>query len=220
MSLNKTNTNFGALLKLNTNLLADAMNRNGAMDYLIKPLSNNTQVIGRAYTVDLRPGDNLYLHHALYTANAGDVLVINGKSNVDNAYLGELMVMAAHERNLGGIVLDGLVRDRDFIEQVDFPVFAKGFVPNGPYKDGPGKVNSVISCGGVTVYPGDIIYGDRDGVVVIPQNQLQETVNKANEKLLYEEKRIEELKEIRKRKDSGEADIEVPPPSWLANKIK
>jgi 4-hydroxy-4-methyl-2-oxoglutarate aldolase len=86
MSLNKTNTNFGALLKLNTNLLADAMNRNGAMDYLIKPLSNNTQVIGRAYTVDLRPGDNLYLHHALYTANAGDVLVINGKSNVDNAY--------------------------------------------------------------------------------------------------------------------------------------
>ena len=74
----------------------------------------------------------------------------------------------AREKKAAGMVTDGLVRDIEGIIDVGLPVFARGSTPNSPYKDGPGEINCPVSCGGVTVNPGDIIVGDIDGVVVVP----------------------------------------------------
>src|SRR5699024_10279636 len=113
--------------------------------------------------VDLRPGDNLFLHQAIYLGSKGYVLVVDGKGHTKNAYLGDLMANTAKAMGIEGVVIDGLVRDKDELKELNFPIFSKGFIPNGPFKDGPGEVNNTISCGGTTVNPGDLIVGDING---------------------------------------------------------
>src|SRR3546814_15588494 len=96
-------------------------------------------------------------HHAMDTAEPVDVIVVDGRGDLSNALSGENMVMWCERRGLGGVVVDGSMRDVDSIAKMTFPVYAAGYQPNGPYKDGPGEINVPISCGGVTVNPGEII---------------------------------------------------------------
>jgi 4-hydroxy-4-methyl-2-oxoglutarate aldolase len=206
--------------RFSSSLLSDAMERTGSMDYKIKPLTGKRQLVGTAFTVRLKPGDNLYLHQAIYSAQPGHVLVVDGKGNSENAYLGELMALAARERGITGIIIDGLIRDKGFLETMDFPIFAKGFIPNGPFKEGPGELNVTVSCGGTSVIPGDLVFGDEDGVVIVPHNKIEEVFTKAEKKLAYEKNRIEEINQIAKNKKDGIGPTELPPPSWLAEMIK
>lgn len=152
-----------------TGNVCDAMDRFGALDHRIKPLSPAMRCTGSALTVRTRPGDNLMVYKGLETAQAGDVLVIATYEYTTTSVLGELVCMMARARGLAGIVTDGMVRDVAGILDVGLPVFARGATPNSPYKDGPGEVNGSISCGGVAIHPGDIIVGDGDGVVVVPR---------------------------------------------------
>ena len=147
-------------------VIADEMNRLGCMDARIKPL-NRTSLLGVAFTVKARAGDNLMLHRALDMAAPGDVIVVDGQGDLSNAITGENMMMWAHRRQLAGVIVDGAMRDRDALGNMEFPVFAAGIQPKGPYKNGPGEINVPICCGGVVIYPGDIIVGDEDGVVAI-----------------------------------------------------
>ncbi|MEW9674566.1 RraA family protein, partial [Ammoniphilus sp. 3BR4] len=165
--------------RLNTTLLTDALGCTGSMDYRIKPVAAGMKVVGTAMTVSLRPGDNLFLHQAIHSGKEGYVLVADGKGHTENAYLGELMAGAAKALGLEGIVIDGLVRDKEALTELNFPIFAKGFIPNGPLKDGPGELNAPISCGGVPVQPGDLIFGDEDGVIVVPREKIEEAIEKA-----------------------------------------
>ena len=194
--------------RLNTSLLGDAMGRSGAMDYTIKPVSPDMKIIGTAMTVMMRAGDNLFLHKAISIAGQGYVLVADGKGHIENAYLGELMAETAKLQGLEGIVIDGLVRDKEELIELDFPIYTKGFTPNGPHKDGPGEINTPISCGGVTVHPGDLVVGDSDGVVIVPRNKIEEVITNAEKKLEYENRR---KLEIRK----GELE-----PSWLKSTME
>ncbi|MFP7477952.1 RraA family protein [Terribacillus saccharophilus] len=203
--------------KLNTTLLADVMGCTGAMDYRIKPVSSGMEFVGTAMTVSLRPGDNLFLHQAIYSAKKGHVLVVDGKGHTNNAYLGELMASSAKAIGVEAVVIDGLVRDKKALEELKFPIYSKGFNPNGPYKDGPGEVNKVISCGGVRVIPGDLIVGDDDGVVVVPADRIDEVLYKASEKLEYEENR---LKTIAQYANMEQPDPMSLAPKWLESKIK
>ncbi|MDQ0880564.1 RraA family protein [Peribacillus sp. V2I11] len=206
--------------KLNTTLIADALydSDTGVMDYKVKPVSSGMKVIGTAMTVDMIAGDNLILHHAIYAGSEGYVLIADGKGHKGNAYLGELMAGAAHAVGLEGIIIDGFVRDKEALCELGFPIFAKGFTPNGPYKDRPGEVNTTITCGGVTVHPGDLVIGDEDGVVVVSQVKIEDVFSRAEKKLAYEQKRLEEIAEYgsNRKQDDTEGNIE---PSWLKSEI-
>lgn len=193
---------------LNTTLLSDVMGCAGAMDYAIKPVASGMKVFGTAMTVSLRPGDNLFLHKAISIGQKGYVLVADGKGHVANAYLGELMAEAAKTLGLEGIIIDGAARDREALCELNLPIFCKGFVPNGPHKDGPGMLNTPVSCGGVAVQPGDLIVGDDDGVVVVPRDMIENVLGLAEKKADYEEKRKQAIR-------SGNVE-----PGWLKAKME
>nr|WP_264741179.1 RraA family protein [Cytobacillus firmus] len=206
--------------KLNTTLISDALGCTGSMDYKVKPVSSGMKVVGTALTIEMRAGDNLFLHQGIYCGGEGYVLVADGKGHTGNAYLGELMAGAAKALGLEGIVIDGLVRDKEMLSNIGLPIFAKGFIPNGPFKDGPGAINIPISCAGVTVHPGDLIVGDEDGVVVIPKEKIENVLVKAEAKLKYEEKRLQTIASYEERRKQGDTDRISIAPEWLAEKIK
>ena len=188
--------------------IADAMGRFGAMEYTIKPIAQGMRVVGPALTVKLRPGDNLMAHQAIALAEPGDVIVIDANGNVTNAVWGEIMSCAALKRGIAGLVIDGAIRDRMAIIERGFPVFAKAVIPTACDKDGPGEVNVPISCGGCFVTPGDLVVGDDDGVVVVPQGQLAEVLKKGQDIQTKEEARMKEI-------GSGKVI-----PAWLGKTMK
>ncbi|MBY0496663.1 MAG: RraA family protein [Cyanobacteria bacterium] len=160
-------------------VIGDEMNRLGCMNARIKPL-NQVPLLGVAFTVKARAGDNLMLHRALDMAIPGDVIVVDGQGDLSNAISGENMMMWAQRRKLAGVIVDGAMRDRDAIRNMQFAVFAAGIQPKGPYKNGPGEINVPICCGGVVIYPGDIIVGDEDGVVAVRPNDAPAVCKRAH----------------------------------------
>lgn len=204
---------------LNSTLLSDAQNLSRVMDYRIRPVSRNSSIAGTAVTVDLSPGDNLYLHQAIYLGEQGYVLVVDGKDHKSNAYLGELMALAAEAKGLSGIIIDGLVRDKSVLQNMNIPIFAKGFIPSGPHKNGPGQINTPISCGGVIVNPGDLVIGDEDGVTIVPRGKINEVFTRAKVKEGYEKERLNKINLYIKKKEAGQYPGELEP-SWMNEKIK
>ena len=140
---------------------------------------NNVPLLGPAFTVKVPAGDNLMFHRALDIAQPGDVLVIDGGGGTDRALCGEIMVRYAMHRKLGGFVVNGYIRDSEAIANLDFPVYALGKSPNGPYKNGPGEIGVPVVAGGIAILPGDILAGDFDGVAVIRQEAALEVAKKA-----------------------------------------
>ena len=152
--------------------VGDVMGRSCAMNPRIHLVSSpKAQIMaGPALTVKARGGDNLALHAALNMAQEGDVIVVSNEHDMTRALLGEVMMAFLYKvKKIAGIILDGPIRDIDEIGHWDFPVYATGTTPGGPYKEGPGEINVPISCGEISVNPGDIILADPDGIVVIPR---------------------------------------------------
>lgn len=166
--------------------IADEMNRLNCVDARIKPL-NNVPLLGVAFTVKGRIGDNLMFHKALAMAQPGDIIVVDGRGDLANSLIGEIMMREAVKSGLAGIVVDGAVRDCDALRQMNIAVYSAGITPQGPYKDGPGEINVPISCGGVTVNPGDILVGDADGIVVISPKDAPALAEKAKAKFQKEQ---------------------------------
>ena len=159
-------------------VVADEMNRLGCMDSRIKTL-NGRSVVGAAITVRTRSGDNLLLHRALDMAEPGDVIVVDAQGELSNAIAGENMMMWAERRGIAGVIVDGAMRDLDAIRKMRLSVFAAGIQPKGPHKNGPGEINVPVSCGGIVVYPGQIIVGDDDGVVAVHPSDAPEVLKRA-----------------------------------------
>jgi len=182
--------------KCSTSSIADGMNRFFCVAPEIKMINQKSglKMVGSALTVRTRPIDNLMVHKALDIAQPGDVIIIDAGGNMNSAVFGEIMVKMADKKGVAGYIIDGCVRDSSTIKKMDFPVFARGVTPKGPYKDGPGEINLPISCGGVVVNPGDIIVGDEDGVVVIPPSEAENLLEKALAKEKREEKIMEDIK--------------------------
>lgn len=158
-----------AFAALTTSVVGDAMNRWGTMAGDIRPLWRGARLVGSALPVWVRPGDNLLLHRALQAARPGDVLVVNGHGSLQHAVFGELMGRQAVAVGLAGLVVDGAVRDRRALEELRFPVFARGCCPGGPAKGELGEVGYPVACGGVVCTAGDVVIGDDDGIVVVPR---------------------------------------------------
>jgi len=148
--------------------VSDAMHRVTAAGPLLRPMHISGGMAGVALTVRSRPGDNLMLHKAINMAGPGDIIVCDAGGDLTNALMGELMLAYAVKRGVAGFVLNGAIRDLDAIRQVNLPVFAAGVTHRGPYKDGPGEINTPISLGGMVIEPGDIVIGDSDGVLAVP----------------------------------------------------
>jgi regulator of RNase E activity RraA len=176
-------------------ILSDVNGRRGAMHGRIKALHPRMKVAGPAFTVEVRPGDNLMIHAALALAKPGDVLVIDGKADQTCALMGTIMMHAARKRGLAGVIMDAAVRDALDIEEMDFPVFSVGTNPNGPTKEVGGRIGHPICCGGVTVNPGDFITADADGVMCVEREKVESLLEKAAGKVASEAKRIAGINE-------------------------
>lgn len=159
-------------------------------------------VAGLALTVKIRPGDNLMIHKAITLATELDLIVVDGAGDLTQAVFGELMLMDAAYRKIRGIVIDGAIRDSDiFAGQEEFACFAKGISLKGPYKDGPGEINVPISVGGQVVMPGDILVGDADGIIVVPQQHADDILKAAQAKEAIEQQSKEKLRAGTYKKD-------------------
>src|SRR5690348_14692960 len=134
-------------------ILADVAGRRGTMDGRIAPVAPSMRMAGPAFTVEVRPGDNLMIHAAMTMARPGDVLVIDGKADRTCALMGAIMISACRKLGFAGAVLDAAVRDTEELRALGFPVYAVGANPNGPTKFVPGRINWPVSCGGVAVHP-------------------------------------------------------------------
>lgn len=139
----------------------------------IRPF-NDKPLLGPAFTVKVPLGDNCMIHVAMDLIKEGDILVIDGGGCEDRSLLGEMMMRYLEEKRIGGIVIDGAIRDCDYCKELPFPLYAKAVTPQGPYKNGPGEINVPVCCAGQVVFPGDILAGDADGIVVIHPDQAEE----------------------------------------------
>jgi 4-hydroxy-4-methyl-2-oxoglutarate aldolase len=175
-------------------IFADVAGRRGALHARIRALAPTMKVCGPAFTIDVRPGDNLMIHAAMSMAQPGDVLVIDGKGDQTSALMGTIMMTACKQIGIAGVVMDGPVRDSLEIIEMDYPVFSAGTNPNGPTKFIPGRIGWPVSVGGVTVKPGDLIVGDCDGVVVIERERVESLIPQAAKKVADETKRIQAIK--------------------------
>lgn len=175
-------------------ILADVAGRRGAVNGRIRPLHPSMKLAGPAFTVEVRPGDNLMIHAAISLAKPGDVLVIDGKGDLNAALMGTIMMTACKQLGLAGVVMDGAARDSLEIVEMDYPVFAAGTNPNGPTKNVGGRIGHPVSVGGVTVHPGDFITGDNDGVVVVERNKIEGLLAVADKKVKDEAARIAAIK--------------------------
>lgn len=148
----------------------DCMDRTAAVDAAIRPMGRHS-LVGPAFTVKVAEGDNLMFHKAMDLAKSGDVIIIDAGGGMSRSIFGGLMTNYCRLRGVAGLLVDGCIRDADEIASMDYPVYARGVTPNGPYKNGPGEINTPISFAGKVVFPGDIVVADGDGVVIIPQKE-------------------------------------------------
>ena len=180
---------------------SDCLNRSQAMVGAIKPLATSMRIIAQARTVACMVADNSALHAAIGQCERGEVLVCDGQAYQDTALFGGLMTRSALLHGIAGLVIDGAVRDSLEIISSGFPCFARAVVPAGPHKGFGGKIDGSISCGGVSVSPGDLIVADADGVTVVPFSRINETLEAANAVMAKEEDALRSLAEGRSLAD-------------------
>lgn len=188
--------------------VVDARGRKGALHHQIRALTRKTAFCGVAVTVQTRPRDNLACWAALAACRPGDVLVIACNAYEEASVIGDVFVAMAKNNGVAACITDGMVRDLPGIDDVGIPVFARGLTPNSPFKDGPGEIGLAVAIGGVTVNSGDILVGDGDGVVVVPQAEILEV--------------REQLQAVRDKEAKMEAGVrngEKAPP-WLAEALQ
>ncbi len=186
-----------------TGHVVDAQGRHGALAHAIRPVSQAASFVGSALTVVTRSRDNLACWAALKEARPGDVLVIATGATEEAAIVGDTMMGMARNSGIVACVTDGLARDVAGIDAVGLPVWAAGVTPNSPWKDGPGAIGGTVTLGGVVVAAGDLVIGDPDGVVIVPQANIAAV--------------LAELAIVRKKEAAMEAAIAAGAklPSWL-----
>lgn len=191
------------LYKLATTNLSDAMDALGfcGSTYGICPVYPSCRkIVGEAVTLKFVPAGftKATVHGgvtAINKAKAGDVIVCDNSGRIDTNTFGGILANACKMKGLAGFVSDGAVRDVDEFEDLDFPVFARGKV----VATNRGKLieygtNILISFGGLQVRPGDVVVGDKNGVVIIPHEKLEEVIQKGEELLYKEEYMISQIR--------------------------
>ena len=182
-----------ALTGLATSVVSDVSGRTIVAVNILPVNKSPVSVCGNAVTVSVRAGDNLLIHKSLQILKSGDVLVVDGGGDLSRALFGEIMMTVAKSKGAIGCVFDGAIRDVDAFEKHKFPCWARGVNMRGPYKDGPGSINTSISIGGMVVNPGDIILGDCDGIIALSPSIALEAAKLGKEKEATEHKTIQSI---------------------------
>jgi regulator of RNase E activity RraA len=159
-------------------LIGDVMKRMGMMASAIHHVAGKPSFYGTIYPVLTREGDNLAIHLALDDALPGDVLVINANGEVNRAVFGDLLGELCMAKKVSAVVIDGAVRDIAELTSMGLPTYARGVNPAGPSKYGPGAIGAPVACGNVVCNPGDAIFGDRDGIIVIAKHLIPSLAEK------------------------------------------
>ena len=189
---------IAALREIPVAALSDNMHRNiGTAGLHPYHRPGRQTMAGTAVTARSRGGDNLTYLRALEFCRPGDVLVVDAGGDLNNAVVGGILSFYAASIGVIGVVVDGAIRDVAEIRERDFPVYARGVTHRGPYKDGPGEINVPISVGGMVVNPGDIVVGDQDGLLAIPQPGIEQLIERARAHLEAEARTIQAMKDGR-----------------------
>jgi 4-hydroxy-4-methyl-2-oxoglutarate aldolase len=191
-------------LAASTPTLFEAAAKAGALPASIRPLAPHVRVAGPALPVRCAAGNNLWLHHGIAAAAPGEVLVVQVEGVAECAYWGDLMTIAAQQRGVAGLVVQGAVRDVQRILDLGFPVFCTGACLRGPSREAltDGASGAAVQIGGVTVSRGDFVVGDADGVIVLPAAQAAAIVTDA-------ERREEREQALVARLRAGETTVQV-----------
>ncbi|WP_282828256.1 RraA family protein [Gulosibacter sediminis] len=174
--------------------LSDAMGRLNVVDSGIAPMWPSAGFVGRAVTAYVAPGDNKVLHELVPDLTEGDVVVVNGSGVTNRALLGGIIAERMQRHGAVAVVLDGAIRDALEFEEIGLPAYARAVSPAGPYRNGPGRLHEAVAIGNVVVHPGDWLVGDRDGIAVVPQGEIDEVLAGAEAKRESEEKQLSELR--------------------------
>jgi len=182
MPIQRYNTEFKSLDKealekwrdLPPAIVSDCMNRSQVMAGAIKPVKLGMRILGQARTVTAMVGDNSAVHATIAMTKPGEVIVVDAGGFEDTAIWGGIMTRGALKQKIGGLVVDGAVRDVAEIIEFGLPCFSRAVVPAGPHKGFGGIIDGPIACGGCPVRAGDIVIGDDDGVCVVPLERADE----------------------------------------------
>ncbi|HXK59293.1 MAG TPA: 4-carboxy-4-hydroxy-2-oxoadipate aldolase/oxaloacetate decarboxylase [Acidobacteriota bacterium] len=188
---------FQRFLEFDAATIYEAAGQQGNVDPAIRPAWPGAKLCGRAVTVECPPGDNLMLHIAVAEAQPGDVIVACTENHLLRGAWGEILTIAAQARNVTGLIIDGAVRDICAIERLRFPIFCRGLSIGACTKECAGRLNIPIELGGVTICPGDLVFGDVDGVVVVPKDQIETVYRSAVQRREREAAIIAQIKEGR-----------------------
>lgn len=174
--------------------VSDCMFRMFAGGAALRPIHDVKGVVGGpALTVRARPGDNLMLHHALDICEPGDFIVVDAGGDLTTAIMGEIMAAIALKKGVAGIAINGAIRDADEIRRMGLPLFACGITHRGPYKNGPGEINTPISLGGTVIEPGDLVLGDGDGLLSVAYDMTETVLAAAQKKHAAEQEEIAQI---------------------------
>ncbi len=183
------------LATIHTGSLSDALGSVGVLAAPVRVIPPGAHLVGPAFTVKCYPGSIITLHKALMEAPPGVVLVADDEGDTRGALWGEVMTHQAKQQGILGLVTDGPVRDTPEIAALGFAVFAGGVTPRVGTNRRVGQTQVPISCAGVVVHPGDIVVGDADGVVVIPHDRLEASVEQAESIVQRDEGFIRQIHE-------------------------
>lgn len=182
------------LAELGAATVYEAHGQRHAIDPAIKPVDPSSRMAGRAVTVRVDPADNWFIHVGLRYAGPGDVLVVDAGGYTQAGPWGDVLTLAAQQRGLAGLVIDGAVRDSRDIVESGFPAFSRGICIRRTTKRQPGKINVPVTIGGVLVHPGDILVGDGDGLVRVPRDEGPEALAAAEAREAKEEDQRAQLR--------------------------
>jgi 4-hydroxy-4-methyl-2-oxoglutarate aldolase len=185
-----------ALREFGTATVHEAAKDSVVFPIAIVPIVVGGELCGPAFTVEAGPGDNLWIHRAIYQAPPGSILIVTCGGDYEYGYWGEILSVAAASRNLGGAVIDGCVRDSEPLQQVGLPIFGRGLCVRGTAKQPRANcgVGQVVAFPSGTVRPRDIVIGDADGLISVPPDNLDVLVGKAQERIDRERQVIERLR--------------------------
>jgi 4-hydroxy-4-methyl-2-oxoglutarate aldolase len=158
-----------ALAPIGTATVHEAIGRRGYVGPHIGPIQQGARVAGSAVTVSCHPGDNLMIHAAVEICQPGDVLVVANTAPSTHGMSGDLLASSLLARGVRGLVIDAGVRDSSDLRHMGFPVWSQYISCQGTVKASPGSVNVPIVLGEDTVWPGDVVCADDDGVVIVPR---------------------------------------------------
>ncbi|MDQ0674367.1 4-hydroxy-4-methyl-2-oxoglutarate aldolase [Pseudarthrobacter siccitolerans] len=170
------------LAKFSSATIHEAQGRKGALSSRIKPIDRSMSFCGPATTVRCAPRDNLMLQVAIHYAEPGDVILAAAGEYEEAGTFGDVLGNAMKAKGLAGLVTDSGVRDTQDLIELGLPVFSGSVSIKGTVKETIGPINHPVVFGDEIIYPGDVLRGDADGVVVVRRDEIEEVIRLSQER--------------------------------------